>query len=66
MREFQRIRRMGLRIASSILVDTASLRRLCHVRNMTSRGLEGFPRMILHTADLLETVSNIALSGRFA
>ena len=57
---------MGLRIAWSILVDTASLRRLCHVRNMTGRSLEGLPRMVLHMTDLLETVPNIALSGRFA
>ena len=57
---------MGLRIASSILFGTASLRRLCHVRNMTSRGLEDLTRMILHMADLLETVPNIVLSDRFA
>ena len=43
-----------------------NLRGLCHVRNMMGRGFEGLRRMTLRTADLLETGSDIVLSGRFA
>ena len=41
-------------------------RGLGHAWSLVSRGVERFQAMILQVADLPETVSNIALSGRFA